>query len=568
MLLLVLLLATALSTLIVNRGLRKTRLFATEWFFQHKGMVIALLGDILFSLFLFASAQLSENTFIVRSSKMMGEFAWLIAAIFTSMIIRLDRRQNKATIKAYLPTLILAFIVIYFRIIFIPNSVINLVYPALVLGTTVWQILVNRRQNSRVSKADSALLWTGAGVMTVATLISWAGVVMGSLLLLIWWMFQLALLESIIAVTELLSRYYESTVRQRKSEYRLKNPALPLSSAKGSFIEVSWLYDLLRMALVPLLGIWSFPYAVYLACSVFNFNSVAHDLFFHPMVSVEDGFQLSLFMVLMVISLFFVFRYIVYAGKAFFRVWKTRSVIEKLGDGVVFKETDINFNLVNNILSLVAWGLYVVIIFLMLRIPASGLALVSTGLATGIGFAMKDILNNFFYGVQLMGGRVRVGDIVECDGIRGTVVGLSYQSTQIEAVDGSVIIFTNTALFNQNFKNLTRSNSYQVTTITVGVKYGTDVERARRIVQEAVSSIMKKDKYGREIIDRKKDVSVRLQNFGDSSVDLLVIMHVLVDSYASITGAAREAIYKAFNEQGIEIPFPQQDVYIKETPKP
>ena len=202
----------------------------------------------------------------------------------------------------------------------------------------------------------------------------------------------------------------------------------------------------------------------------------------------------------------------------------------------------------------------------MLRIPASGLTLVSTGLATGIGFAMKDILNNFFYGVQLMSGRVRVGDIVECDGIRGTVVGLSYQSTQIEAIDGSIIFFTNSTLFSKNFKNLTRNNSYQLVTFTVGVKYGTDVEKARDVILEALKPLLVTDKYGREVVDQKKGITVRVANFGDSSVDLLVLLFTTVDTYGSFPAAAREAIYNAFNENGIEIPFPQQDVYIKEMP--
>ena len=179
---------------------------------------------------------------------------------------------------------------------------------------------------------------------------------------------------------------------------------------------------------------------------------------------------------------------------------------------------------------------------------------------------MKDILNNFFYGVQLMSGRVRVGDTVECDGIRGTVVGLSYQSTQIEAVDGSIIFFTNSDMFGKNFKNLTRNNSYQLVTFTVGVKYGTDVEKARQIIVEALKPLMVKDKYGRDVVNLRKGVTVRVSNFGDSSVDLLILLYTTVDTYGSFPAAAREAIYNAFNENGIEIPFPQQDVYIKEMP--
>ena len=459
----------------------------------------------------------------------------------------------------------MAFIIIYFRIIFIPNSVINLVYPATALIFTVWQFWVVVRKLKEVASEDKWLLWTGAAVMLVATLISWAGVVMGSLLLLIWWMFQLALLETLIALSELLTRFHERHVKERKLQYRQNNPSLPLAWGKGAFIEVTWLFDLIKMTLVPLLGMWSFPGAVFMACNVFNFTTVAHDIFFKTFIQYsEKGFQVSLFSILVVVSLFFVFRYIVYAVKAFYRVWRTKSAIRKLGEDVMFKETDINFNLANNIITLLAWGLYIILVFLILKIPASGLALVSTGLATGIGFAMKDILNNFFYGVQLMSGRVRVGDTVECDGIRGTVVGLSYQSTQVEAIDDSIIFFTNSDLFSRNFKNLTRNNSYQLVTFTVGVKYGTDVEKARQVILDALNPLMIKDKYGRDVVNKRKGVSVRVSNFGDSSVDLLILLYTTVDTYGSFPAAAREAIYKAFNENGIEIPFPQQDVYIKE----
>ena len=567
MLLFILLIATLVSTIIVNKGLMKGRMGQSEWLVERKGMVIALLGVFLFATFLFIKSAITRNTFIARSSTMMQEFAWLIAAIFTSMLIRLDKRQIQCTLKAYLPTLIMAFIIIYLRSIFIPNSVIRLVFPALLLIFTVWQFTVNFKLLADVDRRDRILLWASATAMTMATLISWAGVVMGSLMLLIAWMFLLSLLESIVAISEMLARYYEKHIKKRKSEYRIKHPSLPLSTARGAFIEISWLYDFLDMAVIPLFTVWSFPIAVFLACNVFNFTKVAEDIFYTPFIKLEDGFQVSLSKIIYVISLFYIFRYIVYAAKAFFRSLKTKAAVRKLGENVVFKETDINFNLANNIITLVGWGLYVLIIFLMLKIPSSGLALVSTGLATGIGFAMKDILNNFFYGIQLMSGRVRVGDIVECDGIRGTVVGLSYQTTQIEAMDSSIMFFTNSTLFNKNFKNLTRNNSYQLVTFTVGVRYGTDVEKARKVILEALSGLMHKDKYGREVVDRKRDITVRVENFGDSSVDIKILLYTTVETFLSFPAQAREAIYNAFNENGIEIPFPQVDVHVKDTPE-
>ena len=567
MLLFILLLATLVSTLVVNKGLMKSSLGKSPWFKDHKGLIIALLGVLLFSIFLFINAATSRNTFIIRSSRMMEELARLIAAIFTSMLIRLDKYQIRCTVRAYLPTLIMAFIIIYIRIIFLPNSVIRLVFPALLLLFTIWQYWVNIKMLSGVDRRDRILVWGSAIAMTVATLISWAGVVMGSLMFLIGWMFLLALLEAIFALSELLNRYYETRIIKRKIEYRSQHPAMPLTSAQGAYIEVTWLHDLLKMTVIPLLIIWSFPTSIFMACNVFNFIKVAENIFFTPFIQDEKGFQLSVFMVVTVISLYYVFRYLVYASKAVFRAFKTKALIRKLGDDVVFKETDINFNLANNIIGLLGWGLYIVTVFLLLKIPASGLALVSTGLATGVGFAMKDILNNFFYGIQLMSGRVRVGDIVECDGIRGTVVGLSYQTTKLETADGAVIFFTNSALFNKNFRSLTRNDMYQLVTLDVGVKYGTSIEEARQIITDALTPLMIKDKYGRDVVDKRYGVVVRLLEFGDSSVNLQVRINITVDSFGIFQAQAREAIYKAFNEKGIEIPFPQVDVHVKDTPE-
>ena len=133
--------------------------------------------------------------------------------------------------------------------------------------------------------------------------------------------------------------------------------------------------------------------------------------------------------------------------------------------------------------------------------------------------------------------------------------------------DGSIIAFTNTALFNKNFKNLTRNHQYEMINFTVGVKYGTDVEKARQVIREALEPLLVKDKYGRDLVDMKRGIAIRLRNFGDSSIDIQVLLFAAVEVHYSFAASAKEAIYNAFNANGIEIPFPQRDVYIKEAPK-
>ena len=221
-----------------------------------------------------------------------------------------------------------------------------------------------------------------------------------------------------------------------------------------------------------------------------------------------------------------------------------------------------NFTLANNIIAICCWGLYFIISIKLLKIPSTAISVISAGLATGVGFAMKDLLENFFYGISLMTGRVRVGDYIECDGIRGKVDSITYQSTQIITGDGCVIAFLNSSLFSKNFKNITRNHSYEWVKVPVGVAYGSNVEEVRQMLIKAVNNLEEKAPDGRDIIDTTRPVSVVFDEFGDNSVNLFVTYWVLVEEKFSKTGQVKEAIYNTLNEHNIEIPFPQRDVHI------
>ena len=200
-----------------------------------------------------------------------------------------------------------------------------------------------------------------------------------------------------------------------------------------------------------------------------------------------------------------------------FRDIKLRNIMQNSGKTSI-SDDEVNLTVANNVISILVWGIFTIVLFLLFNIPTGAISIVFAGLATGIGLAMRDVLNNFIYGIQLMSGRLRAGDWVECDGIRGKVSSVSYQSTQIETLDGAVISFLNTALFNKNFKNLTRSNPYEFTKIVVGVKYGTDIEKARRVLVEAMKPLQGTDDSGMKIVDEKLGVYVTVEEFGPSLV--------------------------------------------------
>jgi small-conductance mechanosensitive channel len=191
------------------------------------------------------------------------------------------------------------------------------------------------------------------------------------------------------------------------------------------------------------------------------------------------------------------------------------------------------------------------------------LGLIAGGLSAGIGIALKDIINNFIYGIQLMGGRLRVGDWIECEGARGRVTAINYQCVLVETIEGTEMSFLNASLFGQSFNNLTRNNSYELTKIIVGVEYGTNVDRAREVLLEAMKEMDTKDQYGRHIIDPKRGIIIIVENMSDSAVDIAAKQYVLVPERIQFVEKAKEVVYKALNNAGITIAFPQCDIHIK-----
>ena len=161
-----------------------------------------------------------------------------------------------------------------------------------------------------------------------------------------------------------------------------------------------------------------------------------------------------------------------------------------------------------------------------------------------------------------MGGRLRVGDWIECDGVRGKVSSINYQCVQIETIEGTEMSFLNASLFGKNFNNLTRNNSYELTTIPVGVAYGTEVKQVREVLNEAMQKMRTKDHYGREIVDPNYGFNVVVGDMKDSSVEIDVKQYVLVAERIAYVERAKEVIYDALTAAGITFAFPQCDVHL------
>ena len=565
-----LVIATVLSNLIVWLFRHKFKNYGTPQFKSRRRVVTLLAGSLIFALIVMNGTSAVSQNFINEAASQMMVYSWLLVVTFASLLVRHESDRISAALRLRTPVLALGFVVIFLRVVFVPNSLLNLAYPVLLLIFSIWQLATCRRYRKgarRKNDVDLAFGNISLIVMASSMILSWCGFVLLALQVFIWWMFQLAAAYTLLALYDLLNVYAGRIVDKKIEAYKAENEVYG-TREDGAFIGITYLVDLLQKAVIPMLAIFSVYVSLYLASDMFDLTQVCRELFMKNFVSLTDAdgnefLSLSCFKITVVAELFFLFRYVSYLLKALYRK-RRMARVERENGGVHVRANAVNLTLANNVIAILVWGAFIAIAVVLLKIPLGALSIVAAGLATGIGLALKDVLNNFIYGIQLMSGRLRVGDYIECDGYRGKVEKISYQSTQVETVEGAVISFTNSTLFNKNFTNLTRNNGYEFVAIPVGVAYGTSVEEVRTMLLSSLGAAFsdRKDSFGRDLVEKKHGIWMHFAGFGDSSVDLTVKQFVLVEEKAAYMAEAREVIYDTLNRGGIEIPFPQCDVHM------
>lgn len=556
--------ALFLSWLIIKLIPRRFLSNSTYQKFLPKRSCIIICGAAaVFGIATFIISKITDQNFMVMATRLLSEYAWLIVVIMLSIIIRINGDTVKSGIKLYVPVLLLGFVVFFFRIVFLPSTVVNMIFPVLLLVFTIWQLIVNRRHNAAVPRSDVFYSWISFIVMAVSTVMAWMGYTLMSVQVLIWWIMQLTLIQTITVIYDLLHSY--------------ENKYIP----KDADVRRTWFYDAVYKMVVPIAATISVALSIYWAAKVFDLTQWCEYIFRYKFVNQPGIIVLSLDRILACVAFAFIFNYIIYLFIQGYQLWKQNraeslaiSQYEQENDVAVDEEIDIEtviqddpnakdqvkaaakaVTLSMNIIKYIGWGIYVYIVLVTLHVNRTGITFILTGLSTGIGFAMKDTLENLFYGLSLMNGRVKIGDVIECDGVRGKVKNINYQSTLVETNDGSVIAFLNSQLFTKNFKNMTRNHGYEMAKITVGVAYGSEIDKVRKMIIERISKL--------NCYDPNKGVQVLFQNFGESSVDLLVVVWVRVFSQVADIALIKENIYAVLNENGIEIPFPQTDLHIR-----
>ena len=512
-------------TQLMKHGMFENR---KESFMAKRPCLIMAMTVVTFAVILGIVRMAVTQNFVIMASQLLVEYSWLVGVILVSILLRVDNDKIKNTFRIYSPLMLVGFIVIVFRIILIPNDLVNLIFPPVLLLCALWQWNVIGRKHNQVLRTDKTYAFISLAVFGVSTIFAWTGFTLLAVQLIIWWTMQLTCVLTITCCEGWLSVY----AKRKKLADRA--------------ITDKWLYRFIYKVLLPISGVLSFIISIYWAADVFNMSDTTWEIFNKDYIKTSN-FTASLFSISEVACLYFLFNYINITSVDFMRHhFEKADPASAASKIVMFK----------NVMQVIIWGIWLLIALNVFQVGKSWLLAIFAGLSTGLGFASKDILENIYYGISLMMGRVKVGDYIICDGTRGKVSSISYTSTMLEATDGSVIAFQNSQLFSKNYKNMTKNHGYELDILEVGIAYGSNVKEVKQIL---IDALMKLD-----CIYQDKGVKVLLKSFDDSCITLKIVVWVNVLTQALDDATIMECIYDTLNDHNIEIPFPQREITIKQ----
>ena len=497
-------------------------------FLAKRTCIIMLASVITFSIILVIIRLFSPSNFVHMACSLLLEYTWMLTVIFASLLLRVEGSQTHNAYRIYYPLIMIGFFVITFRIVMLPSSIVTLLFPPLLLIDTLWQARMIYRYHKLVPRYDLNFAYMSQLVFVFSLVSAWIGYTMFAVQVIIWWSMQLACILTIAFFKDYLN------------QYRAKHPIKNLSPIKV------WALRFIDIVLIPIALVISFFMAVYWATDVFNLSGLTWDLIRDNFID-STNIKISVYAIAAVTILWFVFNYLNLTIRDAIKLYLKRNDPST---------AEARATMYINVLQVVIWGAWLLTTLSIIKVSSTWLVVVTGGLSTGIGFAMKDILENIYYGISLMAGRIKIGDYIICDDIRGRVSSISYTSTMIEALDGSVIAFQNSQLFTKNYKNMTKNHGYELDILEVGVAYGTNIKEVKALLTDAITSL--------GVTYEAQPVVVRLKSFDDSCITLSIIVWLNVFTRGSDIGDIMECIYETLNKNGIEIPFPQREITIKQ----
>ena len=502
--------------------------FDTPEYRKKRPAIIMATTTVTFALIQGLFVNNTGQNFLVMASSLLVQYAWLLGVILFSLLLRVGGDQIRSAFRIYAPLLTVGFITIAFRIILIPNELVNMIFPPMLLLCALWQWAVIRRHNRNVPRSDMFYTYLSQTVFIASVCCSWAGYTLLAVQLLIWWIMQLTCILTITCISLYIRKYAERHGLSKKP------------------VTKTWAYDLAEQVVMPVLSVLSLMVSIYWAAEVFNLSDLCWRIFNYQFIDLNN-LKVSVLKLSVVICLWFLFRWIANTTLALMRMhFVHRDPTTAASREVMGK----------NVVQVFVWGVWLMLSLSLLNISIYWLLALGGGLSTGIGFASKDIIENIYYGASLMAGRIKVGDWIEVNNTMGKVRTISYTSTVVDSLYGEVITFQNSQLFKSNYKNLTRNHGYVLAVVPFGVAYGSNLKQVTELVEAAVNSLR------HPWMDLSKPVKCVVSEMGDSSVNFRLFVWADAPKKSYVVSDVLKCVYDTLNANDISIPFPQRDVHI------
>lgn len=207
-------------------------------------------------------------------------------------------------------------------------------------------------------------------------------------------------------------------------------------------------------------------------------------------------------------------------------------------------------------LTVAIWLIGVILILNEFNVNLAALATGAGLIGIVIGFGAQSTVKDFLSGIFIiLENQYRVGDVVTIAGHSGLVESVSIRMTKLRDLDGSVYYVPNGEI--NTVQNMTME--YSGVVIDVGISYDADVRKAEKIINEVGQEMAEDEEWKDRIIE--PIAFLRLNSFGDSSVNLKAVGKTATLEQWNVAGEYRTRLKQAFDKQGIEIPFPQRVIH-------
>ena len=227
--------------------------------------------------------------------------------------------------------------------------------------------------------------------------------------------------------------------------------------------------------------------------------------------------------------------------------------LKKIGKRIKLDQTVYNFLI--TVIKFVLWVLYVLTLLAIAGVPITSLVAVITALTLGVTLAIQSSVSNLANGVILLANKpFKIGDLVEINGVTGTVVDISIFNTKLRTANNEIITMPHNVTINNPIIDYTSLEMRRIA-LDVSVSYDSDMTKVKEILLETIKE--------QELVLQDQANSVNLAKMNSSSIDFSVKVWTATENYWDCFFALTESVFNKLNENNIEIPYNKLDVLIK-----